>query len=130
MPSTTLPWQKAFWWAVALAYMAFIFHLSSQSSLPTPTFFPHQDKLFHLGAYLILGMFLAYAAPGPSQKKRFWLAFALASVYGISDELHQSFVPGRDASSLDWLADTLGGWLGAYLALSSEGLFRRAWRRQ
>ncbi|SHE23773.1 hypothetical protein BPUTEOMOX_1817 [methanotrophic endosymbiont of Bathymodiolus puteoserpentis (Logatchev)] len=31
------------------------------------------------------------------------------SLYGASDEWHQSFVPGRMSDTQDWLADTLGG---------------------
>jgi VanZ family protein len=32
----------------------------------------------------------------------------LSSLYGISDELHQSFVPGRTPDVHDWIADTWG----------------------
>ena len=38
----------------------------------------------------------------------FLLAFAISVLYGVSDEYHQSFVPGRDPSLLDWLVDALG----------------------
>jgi VanZ family protein len=30
------------------------------------------------------------------------------SLYGVTDEWHQFFVIGRDASFLDWFADTIG----------------------
>ena len=36
----------------------------------------------------------------------------LASLYGVSDEVHQAFVPFRNSSWLDWLADTVGAVLG------------------
>jgi VanZ family protein len=39
---------------------------------------------------------------------RAWLAVLLASLYGVSDEAHQAFVPGRSADAVDWLADTVG----------------------
>ena len=35
-------------------------------------------------------------------------------VYGITDEIHQSFVPMRDASAFDIFADGLGSFAGAY----------------
>ena len=35
-----------------------------------------------------------------------------AAAYGLSDELHQHFVPGRQADWLDWLADAGGGLAG------------------
>lgn len=37
------------------------------------------------------------------------------TLYGISDEYHQSFVPGRDVSALDALADGVGGFLAAQM---------------
>lgn len=40
-------------------------------------------------------------------------AVALASLYGVTDELHQLFVPGRMCDPADWLTDTLGATLGA-----------------
>lgn len=48
----------------------------------------------------------------------------IASAYGISDELHQSFVPGRDCNVWDWLADTLGAIIGAGLVMVSA----RKWK--
>lgn len=121
------PWYRSFAWALVLVYMAVIFWLSHQPSLPVPALFPHQDKVFHFLEYLGLGFLLANCGPRvATRRRRFWLAFALASVYGISDELHQSFVPGRDSAALDWLADTAGGWVGAYLFLKWEGVFRRS----
>ena len=41
------------------------------------------------------------------------LAIVTASVYGLTDEVHQAFVPLREASWQDWLADTMGAVIGA-----------------
>lgn len=41
------------------------------------------------------------------------IAIVCASLYGVTDELHQLFVPGRMCDPLDWLVDTLGGGLGS-----------------
>ena len=43
------------------------------------------------------------------------LSAASASLYGISDEIHQSFVPFRDAEVSDVIADTIGAFSGVYL---------------
>jgi len=43
------------------------------------------------------------------------LSMISASLYGISDEIHQSFVPSRDAELLDVVADILGAAAGVYL---------------
>lgn len=96
---------------LAIGWMATIYYASSQPFIPTPNLFSNQDKLFHLIVYGILGVLLLlscrYTSPGYSgiQITR---TVVIASLYGISDELHQSFVPGRELELIDWLADTLG----------------------
>ncbi|MGQ9583297.1 MAG: VanZ family protein [Thermoplasmatota archaeon] len=68
------------------------------------------------------------AARGGSRE--LWIAFCLAALfillYALSDEIHQSFVPGREASALDLLIDTLGGSLGAFALAMTAGALRRA----
>ncbi len=41
---------------------------------------------------------------------------AFTALYGISDEVHQSFIPGRRPSGVDLALDTLGGVVGLALA--------------
>jgi len=43
------------------------------------------------------------------------LSVLLSCLYGISDEIHQHFVPYRDADVMDVLADTIGGIMGVYI---------------
>ncbi len=43
----------------------------------------------------------------------FVLSVLLSGLYGISDEIHQSFVPYRDADAMDALADFIGSAFGA-----------------
>jgi len=105
-------------------YCSLIFWLSSQSALPTPMLFEHQDKLHHLGAYFIMGVlawrfFNDYTQ---NQKSVFMMSLFFCSLYGISDEIHQSYVPDRDADVFDWLADTLG----AFIALITIQLLKRS----
>jgi VanZ family protein len=100
-------------WAPALVYMAAIFAASAQPTLPTPDL-DHSDKVLHFAAYAGLGGLLAYggapAALGPLP------LIAIGTLYGASDEVHQSFVPGRSPDPLDWLADTLGAIAGVLAA--------------
>lgn len=91
-------------------YCGFIYWLSDQTTLPTPMWFEHQDKLLHFGAYSVMGL-LTWR----SFKHLLSLPIILAlisivfcSLYAISDEWHQSFVPGRSSDILDWIADTSG----------------------
>ena len=53
-------------------------------------------------------------AAGPAvARQALVLAIVTASVYGITDEVHQFFVPFRESSWQDWLADTVGAAIGA-----------------
>ena len=101
----------------ALFIAAFIWFLSSKSTLPEVKGIFGWDKLQHILAFGALA-----AATGLWASPAFWKhrpAFALlitafaCSVYGAVDEFHQYFVPGRDCNVWDWLADTLGAFLGA-----------------
>lgn len=42
-------------------------------------------------------------------------AFLFSFLYGLSDEWHQSFVPGRQVELGDLLADGIGGFLGGMI---------------
>ena len=82
-----------------------------------PGLFPFQDKLLHAGAYAVLGVLLFNALRNSSSSSWHTIRTAtlLSSLYGLSDEFHQSFVPGRQADGWDWLADTTGALLGSIL---------------
>ncbi len=107
-------------WALPVAYAAVIFWLSSRSNpLPflPPALFTF-DKLLHGVEYAGLGALLVVAARRSGARLRTAVAAAAfaAAVYGTSDELHQRFVPGRDADPRDVVADLAGGVVGAGLA--------------
>ena len=71
--------------------------------------FAHQDKVFHAGAYFIMAVLAWGSFSKMSGHKITILASILfCSIYGITDEWHQSFVLGRDSDVADWLADTIG----------------------
>ncbi len=103
---------------LAIAWMGVLFWLSHQPSIDAPSLFPGQDKVFHAGVYGILGVFLLGAmrpAAGGYSTPQLRTAVIIASLYGISDEFHQSFVPGRTPDILDWAADTTGAFLAALI---------------
>ena len=101
----------------ALFWAGLIFYLSSQPSIEAPALFPGQDKLFHLIAFGILGfltMGTLQASHAGYPTRRVWLVVLAVTLYGILDEVHQYFVPGRNADIYDALADALDGLLGAW----------------
>lgn len=102
--------------------MGLIFFLSNQNgaSLPLPDI-PNIDKVAHFLIYALLAAAALYAFPEPVRRRRAHfvgvLVILLCVLYGITDEFHQSFIPGRCVSGWDLLADTVGavamvlGWL-------------------
>lgn len=48
---------------------------------------------------------------------KFIVGLIIIILYGVSDEIHQHFVPGRDASILDVMADIVGGSFGMLVAI-------------
>lgn len=101
--------------ALALAaYMALVFALSHQSRPPLPTvLLSVSDKLLHAAEYLPLGFLLARVV-GAGSPADALVAWGAAVLFGASDEFHQSFVPGRDASVWDLAADAVGAGLGVW----------------
>jgi VanZ family protein len=89
------------------------------------------DKLAHLLVYAVLGACLMLPLSGGRLAGMTWTnaawALALSIVYGISDEFHQSFTPGRTPDVRDLAADALGAAIGllAVLAIAAiVGQFR------
>ncbi|MCO5144258.1 MAG: VanZ family protein [Oligoflexia bacterium] len=118
--------KYTFYWLLVFGYMGVIFYWSHQPTIPLPQKFAHQDKVMHFFAYFILGFLIANAYQSGTIKKRFWVALTVASLYGFSDEVHQYFIPGRDTSFLDWLADTAGAYAGAALYFRSLPIFKKS----
>ena len=97
-------------WGPVAIYMAAIFYVSSLHHAPLPP--GVGDKPAHATAYMGLAFVIGRAlARGLPPRLTWWQAlvgFAIAVLYGASDEYHQSFVVGRDSDILDLRADAIG----------------------
>jgi hypothetical protein len=97
--------------ALVAGGIAFLSHLSG---LGPPA--PAPDWIFHGGEFALLGAVLTRALAGrltrPLSPVVAVAAFVLATGYGVLDEFHQSFVPGRHASARDVAADAAGSAVG------------------
>jgi VanZ family protein len=78
------------------------------------------DKAAHAGVWAVLAYCLRRGL-GPG-RMRTPLAIALAIAYGVLDEIHQGFTPGREPSASDVVADAIGACVGAWLASRSRRL--------
>ncbi len=120
-----IAWHNIKYGIFAIIWMALIWILSSQSSLNVGLS-GFWDIIFkksaHIFVYAILGLLLVKLLLGhrpwnkPGSQFAFagllLLAFFLGTLYAISDELHQSFVPGRTSSILDIGIDIIGLFFG------------------
>lgn len=111
----------------ALIYALFIFVMSHKSWTQEPV--PFNTDLLHPVEYASLGIFLSWAGmPILTKKGLIWFVAVVVlagTFYGMADEFHQSFVPGRDASLLDVGLDVIGVSLGCGLFLIALKLGRR-----
>ena len=129
-----------FWFYLPpIAYMVAIF---SVSAMPNPTFQGETpDYVLHALEYFLLALLLIrllLARHLPEHDRAAWLRLCLlgagiAIAYGIGDEWHQYFVPGRDANLHDVAADSFGallacgaGWLDYFLKLPRRMTINRA----
>ena len=89
-----------------------IYYFSSLPQAPfVMTTFQWQDKIIHFFAYLFYGATLALAVYFHDQKnakKNIPWILIIGCLYALSDEFHQSFVPGRTSEIGDIIADCLG----------------------
>jgi VanZ family protein len=120
------PMRRLLRWGPPVIYMALIFHLSSESA-PIPEVTSRVwDKLLHFVEYGGLAVLWcrALAGEGVSWLTAGVLSVLVSSAYGASDEWHQAFVPLRNSTVVDWVADTVG----AALAIVGYGAIAR-WRQ-
>ncbi|MDX1764134.1 MAG: VanZ family protein [bacterium] len=103
-----------------LSYASLIFYLSSQSFDGIPLK-GGSDKVIHLVVFAGLGYLIirAFYKNGWTSGKYAW-AIILVALYGISDEIHQYWVAGRQFSIYDMIADALGGVLAAAFCSLAE----------
>jgi VanZ family protein len=104
-------------WLPALLVMLAIFLVSAQPSSNLPNF-AWADRVIKKGGHMVGYAFLAvsyWRVLGFRPEKR-WLAWCFSVLYAVTDEFHQSFVPGRFPSVWDVLVfDNLGALVSLWL---------------
>lgn len=106
--------KKFLYWSQVVLFMVLIFYLSSQPSINT-NLDQNNDfllkKFAHFCEYFILSFLICRALLNTTKislKKSLLFAFLASVVYAISDEYHQSFVPGREPRIRDIIIDSFG----------------------
>lgn len=127
-----MQWLSA--WGPVVLYAGLIFWLSDQPRPPVDLpEWSGSDKAAHAIEY---GLFAAllWRALGtknrPGSPARAAVAFVITALYAAGDEWHQSFVPARNASAGDWMADAAGGLIVLIVLTLRFGHSREAVRRR
>jgi VanZ family protein len=106
---------RAALWGPVLLYCVLVFALSSIPDLPA---LPGGmgDKTAHVLLYGGLGLLAGRALSGGIGRPVTWrvtlLVLGFCALYGLSDEIHQLFVPHREFDLKDLAADVAGGGSG------------------
>ncbi len=106
-----------FYWLPPILYCVLIFTFSAR-----PNAGVSHDKIAHFAAYAVMAFLFARACYAHTSNlwKIVMFGFFISTFYGVSDEIHQKFVPGRVASIEDVIADAAGAMIGAlvYVAIT------------
>ena len=101
-------------WLPALFIFGCSWYLSSQETIEQMPDFWNADKLVHCVCFAGLTFWVAFGVGTKLPVKwRIAIPIIIVSLYGVIDEIHQSFTPGRETSVLDWCADTTGAIIGS-----------------
>ena len=93
-------WQ----WAYAVVLAVTVVWASGHGHVASPSGIANFDKIAH---FSIFGL-MATLVLRPFRVRHVWWAIIIVSLFGATDELHQSFTPGRSMEFADWIADTTG----------------------
>ena len=100
-------YNKLFWTATILIALT-IFYMSSLTFFSSPGKPEINSIIYHMGIFFFLSLSLFLSTIKLKNKKLFSLTLSLLFTYGILDELHQFFTPGRFMSLQDILKNTTG----------------------
>ena len=115
-------WPPLVLLTLPLVWMGLIYFFSAQPTLPSaPDAFA--DLLLKKGAHMAVYAVLVLLWWGAVRTRRFYLApvlpiavaWLIAIVYAVTDEFHQTYVPGRNGTVVDVVVDGAGATLGALL---------------
>jgi VanZ family protein len=110
-------------WICVVAWAGVIFWFSSKPGSQIPGKY---SEIGHLGEYFIFGTLLYWAFRVSGLRQYAMIAaVVIASLYGVTDEFHQRFVPMRTPDPADWGLDTIGATVASTISLAIAMLWQR-----
>ena len=107
-------------WLPVVVWMGVIFAGSSISKVQQvgdETLDGLAHRAAHLLEFAVLGALLLRATSkgGPVSKREIIITLIVIGLYGVSDEFHQRFTPGRSSDGSTVLFDMAGGVIGVWV---------------
>ncbi len=111
--------RRRLYFSLLVVWVVFTFFLTSLPGQSLHLPFRVSDKAAHLGFYGVMGFLCALwrRESGVPVGRAILSALFFTAVAGAVDEVHQKWIPGRSMELLDWVADTLGGGIGAIFSV-------------
>ena len=127
-PKPLTPLRIILYWLPAFLFMALIFYMSGNPAPEPVKAVPiyYEIKLVHIVEYGTLCALIFYALYKTAKIPLNWqiiFSVTLTYIYGLTDELHQVFVPTRSGKLVDTVANLIGSaifCLAAYLIISGR----------
>ncbi|MEO8164989.1 MAG: VanZ family protein [Betaproteobacteria bacterium] len=91
--------------------MAAMLFLEADQAGQMPLLHYIPDKVLHFSYYGVMALVLAYGVG----RRWMWIPLLVVPLIGVLDEWHQFYVPGRDTSVWDWVADVAGTAVALYI---------------
>ena len=96
-------------WVITIVMAIIIFYVSSLTLTGSTDGTSYISYIYHFTAFSYLSLFLLISiTKGKPIKNLIILGIILAIIYGISDEIHQYFIPGRQSALKDILVNSIG----------------------
>jgi len=111
--------RRRLYFSLLVVWVVFTFFLTSLPGQSIHLPFRIWDKAVHLGFYGVMGFLctLWRRESGVPVGRAILSALLFTAVVGVVDEVHQQWIPGRSMELSDWVADTLGGGIGAIISV-------------
>lgn len=101
--------HSAISWTISLLIAIFIFYISSMTFEGVSSAGSSINSIiYHLLIFFIFALFLSISVMQGKAPKLIFIVIVISILYGLSDEMHQFFVPGRTLSLRDLLLDATG----------------------
>ena len=106
-------------WMITMLIAIAIFYISTLTFGPSSRITGNKSIIYHIGIFFLFSLFLLISSVKGGKKSLIPIAVIIAIFYGVLDEFHQYYIPGRFFSIFDMMINTLGILIASVIYLIS-----------